>query len=328
MSRTILSVSREHRKIVVCEEYSDSAFERLRTAGDVVHLERPDEAELVAALADADAVLVRTYTPITAKVLEAAPRLKVIGRGGVGVENIDVDAAAARKIVVVHTPAAATEAVAELTVGLMLALERKIVAGDARVRAGDFAAARSEAIGRELGLCTLGIVGMGRIGRAVGRIASVGLGMRLVYNDIAEVGPFDFPAEAMSKPEVYAAADILTLHVTLTDLTFKLIDANALRQLQPTTTVINTARGAVLDTEAVAGALRDGRLAGAAVDVFDDEPPPPDHPLLNAPNVILSPHAGARSPRGQARMNDVVNDVIAVLEGRSPQYRVPAEPRA
>ncbi len=309
-------------QIVVCEHYSNTAFERLRAVGDVVHLELPSEDELVAVLDDADAVLVRTYTQVTQRVLEAAPRLKVVGRGGVGVENIDVQAAAARGIAVVHTPAAATEAVAELTVGLILALERKIITGDARVRADDFAAARHEAIGRELGQCTLGIIGMGRIGRVVGRIASLGFGARVVYNDIVAIAPLDFAAEPVSKPELYTAADVVTLHVTLTDLTRGLIDAAVLARFKPTTTLINTARGAVLDAAAVAGALRDGRLAGAAIDVFDPEPPPRDHPLRNAPNVILSPHAGARSPRGQARMNDVVDDVIAVLEGHPPRYPV------
>ena len=311
-------------KIVVCEHYADSAFERLRAVGDVTHLESPGEDELIAAVADADALLVRTYTRVTQRVLDAAPRLKVVGRGGVGVENIDVPAAAARGIAVVHTPAAATEAVAELTIGLILALERKIMTCDARVRAGEFDRARRDAVGRELGQSTLGIIGMGRIGRAVGRIAA-GFPMRVVYNDIIDVGPLDFAAEPMSKPDVYAAADVVTLHVTLTDLTRRLIDADALTRFKPAATLVNTARGAVLDADAVAAALREGRLAGAAVDVFDPEPPPPDHPLLRAANVILSPHAGARSYRGQARMNDVVEDVIAVLQGRPPRHAVAPE---
>ena len=311
--------------IVVCEHYADSAFERLRAVGEVTHLKLPGEDELIAALADAHALLVRTYTRVTQRVLDAAPRLKVVGRGGVGVENIDVTGAAARGIAVVHTPAAATEAVAELTIGLVLALERKIMAGDARVRAGEFDRARRDAVGRELGQSTLGIIGMGRIGRAVGRIAAAGFGTRVAYNDIIDVGPLDFPAESMSKPDVYAAADMVTLHVTLTELTRGLIDTDALTHFKPGATLINTARGAVLDADAVAAALHERKLAGAAIDVFDPEPPPPDHPLLRAANVILSPHAGARSYRGQARMNDVVEDVIAVLQGRPPRHAVAPE---
>ncbi len=321
----ITGMARARYKIVVCEAYSDAALEHLRRVGEVTHLNRPGEHELSTALADADALLVRTYTGVTQRILDAAPRLKVVGRGGVGVENIDVRAAAARGITVVHTPAAATEAVAELTIGLILALERKILAGDARVRAGDFDEARRAALGRELGQCTLGIIGLGRIGRVVGRIAAAGFGARVVYNDVIDVGPVDFAATSLSKSELYAAADVVTLHVPLTGLTRGLIDADALAQFRPTTTLVNTARGAVLDAGAVAAALREGRLAGAAIDVFDPEPPPPDHPLRNAPNVILSPHAGARSPRGQARMNDVVHDVVAVLEGRTPRYPVTPE---
>ncbi|MFH0982955.1 MAG: NAD(P)-dependent oxidoreductase, partial [Planctomycetota bacterium] len=298
-------------KIVVCEPYADHALERLRRVGDLVQLQVPAEDELIAAVADADALLVRTYTQVTQRALESAPRLRVVGRGGVGVENIDVRSAAAHGIVVVHTPAAATEAVAELTLGLILALERKIIAGDGLVRAGDFEGARRAAVGRELGQCTLGIVGMGRIGRAVGRIAAAGFGARVLYNDILDIGPLDFPAQPLPKPELYAAADIVTLHVTLTRQTRGLINAEALAHFRPTTTLINTARGAVVEAGAVAAALCEGRLAGAAFDVFDPEPPPPDHALLYAPNVVLSPHAGARSPRGQARMNDVVDDVIA-----------------
>jgi phosphoglycerate dehydrogenase-like enzyme len=318
----ITTMSRVRCKILVCEHYSDDALGRLSGAGDIVRCGVPSERELLDAVADADALLVRTYTQVTPRILDGAPRLKVIGRGGVGVENIDVRAAAARGITVVHTPAAATEAVAELAIGLMLALERKILAGDARVRAGDFDGARKIAIGRELGQCTVGIVGMGRIGRTVGRIAAAGFGARVVYNDIVEVGPFDYPAASLAKPDLYAAADIVTLHVPLTALTRGMINAAALRAFKPTTTLINTARGALLDAAAVGAALRAGRLAGAAADVYEPEPPPPDHPLLVAPNVILSPHAGARSPCGQARMNDVVDDVIAVLEGRSPRYPV------
>ncbi|MCP4591005.1 MAG: hypothetical protein GY842_09690 [bacterium] len=308
--------------IVVCEHYSDSALERLRAAGEVTRLEVPTEEELIEHLAEADALLVRTYTQVTGRVLEAAPRLKVVGRGGVGVENIDLSAAAGRGVTVVYTPAAATEAVAELTIGLMLALERKIIGGDQRIRAGEFFEARRQALGRELGLCTLGVVGMGRIGRVVGRIAATGLGMRVLFNDIVDVGPLGFSAEAVSKPTLFADADVVSLHVTLTESTRGLIDRAALLGFQPTTTLINTARGAALDSAAVAAALGEGRLAGAAVDVYDQEPPPPAHPLRNAPNVILSPHAAARSPRGQARMNDVANDLIAVLEGRPPQYPV------
>ena len=244
----------------------------------------------------------------------------MIGRAGVGLENVDVAAAAAGGIQVVYTPAASTDAVAEHTVGLMLALERRLVAGDASVRAGRLAEARRAPPSRELHQCTLGIVGMGRIGRAVGRIAVSGLGMELCYNDIVDVSPLPFPATPVDKSELYRRSDVVSLHVPLTDETHGLIDDDALRHFKPSATLINTARGAVISADAVARALGESRLAGVAVDVYDPEPPDPDHPLLSAPNVLFSAHTAARTTLAQARMNEVVDDVLAVLAGRRPQF--------
>ncbi|MBN1512388.1 MAG: hypothetical protein JXB13_10265, partial [Phycisphaerae bacterium] len=163
--------------IVVAESYGEAALAVLREAGEVQLLDSYEETALIRAVAEADALLVRTYAQVTPRVLDAAPRLRVIGRGGVGLENIDVEAARARGITVVYTPAAATHSVAELTIGLMIALERQIAQADCAVRAGRFAEARRVSRGRELCGLTMGIVGLGRIGRCVGR-AATGLGMR------------------------------------------------------------------------------------------------------------------------------------------------------
>jgi D-3-phosphoglycerate dehydrogenase len=311
--------------IVVAEPYSESALAALRGAGRVRVLDSYDEPSLLTAVADADALLVRTYAQVTARVLEAAPRLQVVGRGGVGLENVDLSAAHARRVIVVYTPAAATRSVAELTLGLMIALERGVLAGDEAVRTGRLAEARRVPHGRELQGRTVGIVGLGRIGRAVARSCGPGLGMRVLYNDIVDVGRVEFPAESASKPVLFRESDVVSLHVPLTKRTRHLINADVLATFKPTTTLINTARGAVVDLIALADALRSGRLAGAALDVFDPEPLPRDHPILSAPNVLCSPHVGARTHEGLARMNDVVHDVIAVLEGRSPQYPAPAD---
>ncbi len=306
--------------IVVAESYDDRAVEKLRTVGEVRVLDRPSRTDLHAAVRDADALLVRTYTPVTAEMIAAAPRLRVIGRGGVGLENVDTAAAAARGIAVVYTPAAATRAVAELTIGLILALERRIAYADAEVRAFRFAQARDALRCRELHELTLGIVGMGRIGREVGRIAHVGFGMPVLYTDIVEIGWLDFVATPVTKARLWSEADVISLHVPLTAQTERLINADTLAQMKPTALLVNMCRGRVVDAAALATALRAGRLAGAAIDVFDLEPPPPDHPLLSAPNVLLSPHAAARTHAGLARMNDCVDDVIAVLTGRTPSY--------
>lgn len=304
----------------MAEPFHEEAVARLRSAGQVTELASCDGAALMDAVGDCDALLVRTGSHVTRSVIERATRLRVIGRGGVGLDHIDLEAARERGIVVVHTPAAATEAVADLTIGLMIDLVRKIGPGDRMLREGRFAEARTECVGRELHELTLGIVGLGRIGKAVARRCRHGFGMTVLYNDIVEMGLLDFVASPCEKEQLYAGADVVSLHVPLTDQTRGLIDEAALSRFKPGSVLINTARGAVVDGVAVAAALTSGLLGGAGLDVFDPEPLPSDHPLLSAPNTILTPHLGARSPGGLARMNDVVEDVLAVLAGKSPRY--------
>ncbi len=314
-------------RIVVAEKFNDSAMSRLAAAGEVVLLDKPDENRLVAEVANADALAVRTYAHVTARVVEAAKktgRLKVIGRGGVGVDNIDVSAAAAAGITVVNTPAACTHAVADLAVGLIIAVQRKIVEFDPRLRKGEFAGLRSEAPQAiELRHQTLGVIGMGRIGRAISQRLHLGFGTRIIYYDIREIGYLPFAAEAQPSAEaVYANADIVTMHVPLTPLTRGMIDERALSHFKPTAILVNTSRGPVVQAEPLARALKERRLAGAAIDVFDPEPPPADHPLLSAPNCVLTPHVASRSKEGITAMNDVVDDIVAVLQGREPMYPV------
>jgi len=313
--------------IVVAEKLNESAMSRLRAAGEVKVLDRCDEDSLLAAVSNADALAVRTYSLINAKVIaeaRRAGRLKVIGRAGVGVDNIDVKAALDAGIQVVHTPASCTFAVAELVIGLIVAIQRRIAEFDARIRKGDFAVLRSEGTpATELQHQTLGVVGMGRIGQAVGWRVRNGLGMRVIYYDIREVGYIPFAATAMPSVEaVYAESDVVTFHVPLTALTRGMVNAKALSHFKQGSYLINTSRGPVVEAQALADALNEQRLAGAAIDVFSPEPPPPDHPLLSAPHCLLSPHVGSRSKEGLAAMNDVVDDIIAVLAGKAPQYPV------
>lgn len=315
-----------HRpRIVLAEAYSPDAVARLRAVGEVVDATDADALRLRALLADADALLVRTQTRVSDEMLAAAPRLRVIGRGGVGLDNVDVAAAHARGITVVYTPAASTRSVAEHTWALILAVERGIVRTDAAIRAGRYPEARASAVYRELGGLTLGVVGMGRIGSAVARMGALGFGLRVVYHDIAPVGPFDFPATALAQEALYAASDIVSLHVPLTPQTRGLIGAEALARFRPSTVLINTARGAIVDAAAVARALHGGALAGAGIDVFDEEPLPSDHPLLAAPNAVLTPHVAGRSGPALKRMNDVVDDVLGVLAGRPPKFAASIE---
>ncbi len=295
-------------------------MQRMRSLGNVTLLETCDEGTLKSAVRNCDALLVRTFARVTRAVLDDAKRLRVIGRGGVGLENIDLEAARERGIAVVYTPAASTEAVADLTVGLMIAVLRRIAEGDAAVRGGGFARDRERLIGPELADLTLGIVGLGRIGRAVARRCRHGFGMRVLYNDIVAVGLLDFAATPVTKEQLYRQADVVSLHVPLTPETRGLIDEKAFSIFKPGAILINTSRGAVVDSDALACALGRGAPAGAALDVFDPEPLPPGHPLLTAPHTLFTPHVGARTPGSLGRMNAVVEDVIRVLEGKAPEY--------
>jgi D-3-phosphoglycerate dehydrogenase / 2-oxoglutarate reductase len=308
----------EEWHIVFAEPYGPDSIARARQAGSVTLLDNCNEDTLIRALSDADALLMRTYARITRRILNHATRLKVIGRGGVGLENIDLEAARERGITVVHTPAAGTDAVADLTVGLILSLLRGIHRCDSAVRAGKFHDARNAPLGLDLRTLSLGIVGMGRIGRAVATRCALGFEMPVLYNDIIDVGPFPFDARPVSKDELYAQSDIISLHVPLTDQTRKLINKTALAKLKRDAILINTARGAVVDSDALVAALTGNRLAGAALDVTDPEPLPEDHPLLSLPNTLFTSHIGARTRQAQERMDAVVDDVIRVLRGEQP----------
>jgi len=318
MRRIIAPVPQERFQIVCAEPYSAAALARLRAAGQVAVLDTCDDRALAEAVRDCDALLVRSEARVTRAVLAQAGRLRVIGRGGVGLDNIDLAAAAERGVTVVHTPYAATDAVADLTVGLMIALLRCIPKVDAMVRGGRHAEARAVCVARELGELTLGIVGLGRIGRSVARRCRDGFGMAVLYNDIIEPGPLPFQAHPVEKGKLYAESDVVSLHVPLTAETRHLIRDETVAVFRRGALLINTARGAVVDGDALARGLRTGAIGGAALDVTEPEPLPPGHSLLASDRVILTPHIGARTVGALERMNAVVEDVIRVLEGGTP----------
>ena len=305
--------------ILVSETLSETALDYLGRSGNVIRCGPEDVHELIG---QADALVVRTYTQVDEALLDAGAKLKVVGRAGVALENIDVAAARARGIEVVHTPAANTLAVVDYTIRQVIELNRRFWPMSGPVSPEAFHAARKQTFGRFLAEATLGIVGAGRIGGRVGR-AAVGLGMKVLYNDIIPV-ELDYPAEAVDKPALYAQSDIITLHVPLTDATRHMINAETLGQFKAGTQLINSARGPCVDYHALAAAIRDGRLSGAAIDCHDPEPPPADYPLFGLDNVILTPHVAARVPAAMDAMSDVVYDVVAVLQGDSPTYPAPA----
>ena len=254
-----------------------------------------------------------------------APRLKVVGRGGVGLENIDVAACRRRGIEVVYTPDANTLAVGDFVFGYMLQLLRPWnFFRDNVYNPKEFKRIRNTVRGRQLNELTLGILGMGRVGRRVGRIGATGFGMNVIYNDLLDVaGDLKFPATAVDKPTLYREADVLTIHITMLPGNENLVGVPELAQMKPTAILINTSRGEVLDAHALAAALKANRLAGAALDVYWPEPPAPDFPLLGLPNVLLTPHLAARTHTALENMSWVVRDVMEVLEGRPPKHPAP-----
>ncbi|ADG91415.1 hydroxyacid dehydrogenase [Thermosphaera aggregans] len=289
-------------KILVASRIHEKAIQLLKENGfEVTIVEEPHEDELARIIKGFDGLIVRSKPLVTKKVIESADRLKVIARAGVGLDNIDVKAAEQRGIALINAPESSTQSVAELAIGLMLAVARKIAFSDRRMREGYWA--KKEAMGVELSGKTLGVIGAGRIGSAVARIAKYGFNMHILYYDVAcrddlnkELG-----AECVSIEELLKRSDIVTIHVPLLPETRHMINEEKLRLMKKTAILINTSRGAVVDTAALVKALSEGWIAGAGLDVFEEEPLPKDHPLTKLDNVVLTPHIGASTKEAQEK---------------------------
>ncbi|HMB96621.1 MAG TPA: NAD(P)-dependent oxidoreductase [Tepidisphaeraceae bacterium] len=313
------------KPIVLVTEGSDARpLAWLREQAQVIEIS-PDDAKFDAALATADGLLVRTYTKVNRALLEKAPKLRAVGRGGVGIENIDVAACRARGVEVVYTPDANTLAVGDFVFGYMLQLLRPWNFFSEKVYApAEFKKIRNTVRGRQLNELTIGILGMGRVGRRVGQIAANGFGMRVIYNDLLDVqSELKFSATPVNKATLFREADVLSLHVTMLPGNENLVGRAELAMMKRNAILINTSRGEVLDAAALSEAIREKRLAGAAIDVFSPEPPPADFPLLNLPNVLLTPHLAARTFSAMENMSWVVRDVIEVLRGNKPKCPAP-----
>jgi D-3-phosphoglycerate dehydrogenase len=303
-------------RILICDDLDPAALDVLRRRALEPEVRTGmSEDELVAAAAEVDALVVRSATKITRRVIEAATRLRVVGRAGIGVDNIDCDAATERGVVVMNTPRGNATTTAELALALLFALARHVPLADRRVRAGSWK--KSGLMGTELAGKTLGVVGLGRIGRLVAERARC-MEMKVVAHDpyLERGGPgSNIPGvELVELDELLARSDFLTLHVPLTDATRHMISWEELAKLKPGARLVNAARGGVVDEEAVLDALVEGRLAGAAFDVFEEEPPPRDHPLLARDDVLVTPHLGASSEEAQLRVAvDVAEAVAAFL---------------
>jgi D-3-phosphoglycerate dehydrogenase len=298
-------------KVLVREPIADAGMELLRERFDVVV---DGESDLAQAIADCDGIVIRSATKLTADVLRHAQRLKVIGRAGVGVDNVDVEAATRKGIVVANAPESTVVSAAEHTLALLLSLARHVPEAHAALKEGRWERARFGGI--ELAGKTLGVLGFGRIGQQVARRA-LALEMRVVaYDPFVSRERFrELGAERVESPDdVYGQADFITLHLPLTDETRGSIGRDAISRMRPGVRIVNAARGELVDEDALAEALRDGVVAAAALDVFSREPY--DGPLLGLDNVVVTPHLAASTAEAQDRAGVIVAEqVAAALEG-------------
>ena len=300
----------ERPRVLVREPIAESGLELLRSRFEVVE---DGESDLSSIIGDFDAIVIRSATRLDAALIERADRLKVIGRAGVGIDNVDVDAATRRGIVVANAPESTAVSAAEHAVALMLALSRNIPQAhaalkDARWERGRFA-------GIELAGKTLGVLGLGRIGREVARRA-LALGMRVVaYDPFVALERFrELGVEPATLDEVYSAADVVTLHLPLTDETRGLIGRDAIARMRDGVRIVNSARGELVDEDALVEALRSGKVAGAALDVFATEPY--SGPLLELEQVVVTPHLAGSTSEAQDRAGVMIAEqVVSALEG-------------
>lgn len=292
-------------RVLVCDKTESDAIERMRAAGIEVDVRDTISAEeLLAAIQDYQGMVVRSRTKVRKEAIDAAKKLKVIVRGGVGLDNIDVDYAQSKGIAVLNTPAASSVSVAELAIGYILALSRQIVQATASMQAHQWKKKAFE--GQEINGKTLGILGIGRIGKEVARLASA-LGMNVIAYD-PYVNPVE-NAEIVPLDELLRRSDYITLHLPHTEETHHLIGEAQFKQMKTGIHVINCARGGVIDEEALYHAITGGIVAGAALDVFEQEPLQ-DYKLFSLQQVIGSPHIGASTGEAQRRIGAEVADQL------------------
>jgi D-3-phosphoglycerate dehydrogenase len=289
-------------KIIVADKISERGFALLRETGwEVV---TPSAAELPAAIADADGLVIRSATKANAALLEKAPKLRVIGRAGVGVDNVDVEAATRRGVLVMNTPGGNAVSVAEHTLALMLGLARSVPQANASTQAGKWE--KSSLSGTELRRKTLGLVGFGRVGMEVARRARA-LEMKVVAYDpyVTPAAASELDVELVSLEEVLKRSDVVSLHTALSQATENIINAAAIAQMKKGAWIINCARGELIEEAALADALKSGHLAGAGLDTFAVEPPK-NSPLIGLPNVIATPHIAGSTREAQEEVGTAI----------------------
>ena len=298
-------------KVGICDAIAREGVEILKQRGlEVVDLSDLPKDKLVEKVGDLDAIIVRSATKVRKDMIDAAKNLKVIGRAGVGLDNIDVEYAKSKGIKVINTPGATSISVAELTIGLILAVMRKIAYGDRETRAGNWPKKKCKGI--EMYGKTLGIIGIGRIGREVAKRAKA-FGMNVVYYDVYRPGEDvekELGVEYRDLDTLISESDVITLHVPLLPETRHMINRERIEKMKDGAIIINAARGGIVDEEALYNALKSGKLYGAALDVYENEPLK-DSKLFELDNIVFTPHIGAQTKEGQQRAGIEIAEKIA-----------------
>ncbi len=308
-------------KILVSDNIHKAGIEILETEAEVEVATGLSKEELIEKIKNKDALLVRSATKVTADVIEAAERLKVIGRAGVGVDNIDLEAATKHGIVVVNAPEASSITVAEHTMGLILSLARRIPFAHSSLKANKWE--KKKFLGIEIRGKTLGVIGLGRIGSQVAKKAKA-FEMEVIAYDpyVTEKHAKNLTVKIVSLDELLSKSDFITLHIPLTDKTKGLIGKKEIQKMKDGAYLINCARGGIVDEKALYEGLKSGKLAGAALDVFEKEPPI-DNPLLTLDNIVVTPHLGASTQEAQIFASVVAcREVLKVLRNEPPKYSV------
>lgn len=309
--------------VVQAEELSAPAAAWLAEHCELVHC-RFDEPRFPDMLSMAEGLIVRTYCAVTEQLLAKAPRLRVVGRAGVGLDHIDVRACRKRSIEVVHTPDANTQAVVEFVLALLLDAFRPRGSVREPMNLADWNRVRGTVVApRELAQKTLGVWGFGRIGSRVAKVASA-LGMRVLYHDIRDIPVGQtLGVEECTREKLLRESDIVTIHVDGRPTNRHILNRQALALLKPSACIVNAARGFLIDSAALAEFLRTHPSSRAILDVHDPEPIAPGYPLLNLPNATLTPHIAAATTRAHENMSWVVRDVIRVLNHEKPEFPAP-----
>jgi len=310
-------------KVLLYEEMREEGKAVLKEKAEILFARSLEEDSLIQEAKEIDGIIIRANGKVTRKMMEAAPKLRVVGRHGVGVENVDLEAATEMGIWVVNTPDANDISVAEHFFGLALMLSKMLKKGEMALRQGRWEA-RYQYIGNELHGKTLGILGFGRIGKAVGRIGHKGFNMKVFYYDALRYEEVEKEIEAVKTnlEEVMSGSDFISINLPMSPVTKGLIGEREFGMMKPTAYIINLARGPIWDERALYKVLKEGRIAGAGADVFEVEPAAKEHPLFQLDNFIGTPHMAAHTEEALRRMSLVAVDILRALEGKEPVYPV------